>query len=83
MAALREVFVIMRFFLLVSLSQAKTFIFEVENEVTLKSDVLLTDANLCQIRSDLERIVCQGFSACDVTVDESYNANQCADFQEV
>ena len=73
----------MRFASLFSLSLAKTFIYEVENEVTLKPDVSQTDSNLCQIRGDLEKIVCEGFSSCDVTLDGNYDADQCSDFEEV
>lgn len=83
MAALWEKITEMRLFLLFSLSLAKTFIYNVENEVVLKSDVPQTDSNLCQIRDELEKIVCEGFGSCDVTVDKSYDANQCADFDEV
>jgi len=66
-----------------NLCSAKSYLYEVQNEIVLDQSIDVTDSNLCQIRLELEEIVCEGFSSCDVILDDRYDTKQCSDFDPV
>merc|ERR1712131_151742 len=66
-----------------NLCSAKSYLYEVQNEIVLDQSIDVTDSNLCQIRLELEEIVCDGFSSCDVILDNRYDTKQCSDFDPV
>ena len=70
-------------FAFLSSCSAKSYLYEVQNVIILDQRIDVTDTNLCQIRSELEEIACDGFSSCDVTLDNRYDTKQCSDFDPV
>ena len=70
-------------FLVALCTASKSYLYEVHNEVKLAAEIAITDANLCQIRSDLEDLACLGFSTCNVILDSKYNSDQCSGFPPI
>merc|ERR1711892_647897 len=62
---------------------AKSYLYEVHNSVKLAANVEISDANLCQVRSDLERLACSGFATCNVILDSKYSSEQCTGFEPI